>query len=86
MGQQVGGEGTRTPSPSFYRVSRPSPTTGRGGPILRSADGTLQACQPPGHWLARLLAASAAPLSPCFGDNRVNRSSSCAECLRMKID
>ncbi len=45
MGPQVGGEGTRTPSPSFYRVSRPSPTTGRGGPILRSADGTLQACQ-----------------------------------------
>jgi len=41
MGQQVGGEGTRTPSPFFDRVSRPSPTTGRDGPILSSADGVL---------------------------------------------
>ncbi len=86
MGPQVGEEGSRTPSPSFYRVSRPSPTTGRGRLLRSSADGTLQTCQPPGYWLARLLVSSAAPLSPCFGDNCVNRSSSESECSRMKTD
>ena len=84
MGPQVGGKGTTTHS--FYRVSRPSPTTGRGRLILSSAGGALQACQSPGHWLARVLASSAALLSPCFGDTRVNRSSSCSECSRMKTD
>jgi len=56
MRPQGGGEGIRTLFPSFYRVSRPSPTTGQGRLILSSANETLQACQPPGHWLARLLA------------------------------
>jgi proteic killer suppression protein len=44
-GSQEGGEGLTTSFPSFYRVSRPLPTTGRGCLILSSADGTLQACQ-----------------------------------------
>ena len=47
MGQQGGGEGIMTPFPSFYCVSRPSPTTGRGRLILSVADGALQACQRP---------------------------------------
>jgi len=47
MGPQAGGEGIRTPFPSFYRVSRFSPTTGRGRLILSVADGALQACQRP---------------------------------------
>jgi|CXWL01.1.fsa_nt_gi hypothetical protein len=47
MGQQVGGEGIMTPVPSFYCVSRPSPKTGRGRPILSSAGGALQAFQCP---------------------------------------
>src|SRR5690242_14989024 len=46
-GTQGGGEGIRTPAPSFYRVSRPSPTTGWGRSIPRSADRALQACQRP---------------------------------------
>ena len=48
MGPQVGGEGIRTPVPFSYRVSRPSPTTGRGRLILSSAGGAVQACQPSG--------------------------------------
>ncbi len=47
MEQQVGGEGIMTPVPSFSCVSCPSPTTGRGRPILSSASGALQACQCP---------------------------------------
>ena len=45
MGEQVGGEGLTTLS--CYRVSRPSPTTGRGRHILGTADGAVQACQRP---------------------------------------
>jgi len=54
MGQQVGGEGITTPSPSFDRVSRPSPTTGAGTPD--SEFGGWGVAGVPESALARLLA------------------------------